>query len=86
MYELNKETLDLFRNIASVGKAINDTYSEENLDTGTDFYMALDSLNKVKEGVAKFALDEPTRVGMNELIEYLHKKIERRLGYTGAKT
>ena len=85
MYEPDPQTAERLHNLSRVGKAINDTYSEENLDVGTDFYMALDSLNRFQEGLNKLILDEPTKDGMDELIEYLRKKIERRLGYTGAK-
>ena len=62
-------------------KALNDTYSEENLEVGSDFYMALDSLNKFKEGIVQLNLEEESRQGMLDLIEYLRKKIERRMGY-----
>lgn len=85
MYEPDPQTIDRLRYLSSVGKALNETYSEENLDVGTDFFMALDNLNKYKESLDKLILEEPVRAGMYDLIEYLRKKIQRRLGYTGAK-
>jgi hypothetical protein len=85
MTEPDLQTADRLRYLSAVGKALNNTYSEDNLDTGDDFYSALDSLNKFKAGLDKLTLDEPTRAGMNDLVEYLRKKIERRLGYMNKK-
>lgn len=85
MHEPDQATKERLQNLAAVGKALNDTYSEENLDIGSDFYLAFDNLNKFKAGLDQLELDEPTRAGMYDLIEYLRKKIQRRMGYTGAK-
>jgi predicted DNA-binding protein len=81
MIEPDNPTKDRIKNLARVGKALNDTYSEENLEVGSDFYMALDSLNKFKEGIVQLNLEEESKKGMLDLIEYLRKKIERRMGY-----
>jgi len=83
MIEPDALTKDRLQNLSAVGKALNDTYSEENLDSGTDFITALDSLNRFKEGLDQLVLEEPVRHGMNDLVEYLRKKIERRMGYVG---
>lgn len=83
MIEPDEPTKERLRNLSAVGKALNDTYSEDNLETGDDFYIALDSLNKFKEGLDKLNLDEPTRKGMEDLVDYLRKKIDRRMGYVG---
>lgn len=83
MVQPDPETKDRIRNLAIVGKALNDTYSEENMESGLDFFMALESLNKFKNGIEKLDLDEPSKTGMIDLIEYLRKKIERRMGYVG---
>ena len=79
----DEPTKERIKHLAVVGKALNDTYSEENLEGGEDFFIALDSLNKFKEGIDKLQLDEVSRKGMYDLIEYLRKKIERRMGYVG---
>ena len=74
---------EIFNDLASVGKAFNDTYSEDNLETGDGFYQALESLNKFKKGCDNLVLDEATKKGLDDLIDYLHKKIERRATYVG---
>ena len=84
MVEPDPPTRERLINLAAVGRALNDTYSEDNLETGDGFYYALDSLNKFKEGLDKVNLDEPTRKGMDDLIEYLRKKIDRRTNYVGS--
>jgi len=83
MFEPDDATKERLSNLSAVGIALNDTYSEDNLETGDGFYLALDSLNKFKEGLDKLILDEPTKKGMNDLVEYLRKKIERRTTYVG---
>ena len=83
MLEPDAPTLERLKNLSAVGKALNDTYSEENLETGDGFYFALESLVKFKEGLDKLILDEQVKKGMDDLVEYLRKKIERRTGYVG---
>ena len=61
MIEPDALTKDRLQNLSAVGKALNDTYSEENLDSGTDFITALDSLNRFKEGLDQLVLEEPVR-------------------------
>jgi hypothetical protein len=79
------QTIERIRNLSIVGKALNDTYSEENLEAGSDFYLANEGLKTFKEGIDRLILDEPSRKGMNDLIEYLQKKMDRRMGYVGKK-
>ena len=83
MIQPDAPTIERLRYLSSVGRALNDTYSEENIETGDGFYLALDNLNKFKEGLDLLILDEPVKKGMNDLVEYLRKKIERRTGYVG---
>lgn len=83
MLEPDDPTKNRLNYLSTVGKALNDTYSEENLDLGTDFITALDSLNKFKEGLDQLVLDEQVKAGMDDLVEYLRKKIQRRLEYVG---
>jgi hypothetical protein len=84
MIEPDAPTIERLKNLSLVGEALNDTYSEENLETGDGFFLALDNLNKFKEGLDKLILDEQTKKGMNDLIEYLRKKIDRRTGFVGS--
>ena len=83
MVQPDSETKERIKNLAVVGKALNDTYSEDNMESGADFFVALESLNRFKDGIDKLDLDEPSKTGMIDLIEYLRKKIERRMGYVG---
>lgn len=83
MIQPDEQTKERIKNLAIVGNALNDTYSEANMDSGTDFFMALDALSKFKEGIEKLDLDESSKTGMIDLIEYLRKKIEKRMGYVG---
>ena len=83
MREPDEATKQRISHLARVGKALNDTYSEANLEVGTDFYVALDSLNKFKDEILDLSLDEESQKGILDLIEYLRKKIERRMGYMG---
>jgi len=83
MLEPDAPTKERLTNLAAVGKALNDTYSEDNLETGDDFYFALENLNKFKEGLDMLALEDDVKKGMDDLVEYLRKKIERRTGYVG---
>jgi hypothetical protein len=84
MIEPDADTKERLINLSAVGRALNDTYSEDNLETGDGFYSALDNLNKFKEGLDKLILDEQTKKGMYDLIEYLRKKIDRRTNYVGS--
>jgi predicted DNA-binding protein len=83
MIKPDPETIERIKYLAIVGKALSDTYSDENLENGTDFFLAKDALNRFKDGIDKLELDIESRKGMNGLIEYLQKKIDRRMGYVG---
>jgi len=84
MIEPDNLTKEILSQLASVGKAMNDTYSEDNMETGDGFYLALDNLNNLKEKLSGLTLDESTRQGLISLIDYLRKKIERRTEYVGS--
>lgn len=81
MIEPDESTKERIKYLAIIGKALNDTYSDENLEIGSDFYLALDSLSKFKDSIEQLNLDEESMKGMLDLIDYLKKKIERRMGY-----
>ncbi|MDQ6985212.1 MAG: hypothetical protein Q9M91_02830 [Candidatus Dojkabacteria bacterium] len=70
------ETLERCINLSRVGVAINSTQSESGF--GTNFFVARESLNKFKEGVDKLDLSPEIVKGITDLINYLHKKIDKR--------
>jgi predicted DNA-binding protein len=71
------ETLERLKNLAYVGNAIYSTVSETSFDT--DFYLAIEALNKFKEGINKLILEDEIKRGIDNLIVYLQKKIDRRM-------
>ncbi len=73
----DEETKLRIKYLANVGKALFTLNSEVNQQT--DFYVAKESLNKFKQGILKLQLEDESRKGMLNLIEYLQKKIDRRL-------
>lgn len=76
-------TEERIRNLAAVGKALHDTYSDENQEVGTDFFLAKDYLNRFRSGIEKLDLDLEAHDGMIALIEYLQKEIDKRLSKQG---
>ena len=83
MYEPDEQTKERLKNLSAVGKALNDTFSEENLDTGDDFYLAIEYLDKFQKGLDELILEETVRKGMNDLVVYLKKKIQKRMKIVG---
>lgn len=81
MIEPDDATKERIKNLSRVGKALTDTYSNENLEVGSDFYLALDALDSFKDSILELKLDEQSMEGILNLVEYLKKKIERRMGY-----
>lgn len=77
--EPDEETKFRIRNLGIVGTALNETYSEQNQDTGDGFFLAQEGLNNFREHVLKLNLDPPSKKGMLDLIEYLEKKIKKRI-------
>ena len=64
--------------LSQVGIAVSEMTASE---TGysMDFYVAKESLNHFKEGLDTLNLDAQIRTGMEELIKYLQKKIDKRI-------
>ncbi|KXK26723.1 MAG: hypothetical protein TR69_WS6001000737 [candidate division WS6 bacterium OLB20] len=83
LVEPDAETKERIANLAIVGEALNETYGEENMDYGTDFFLAKEGLLKFKSGIERLNLDPRSRKGMMDLIDYLMKKIDKRMNRTG---
>lgn len=71
------QTRDRIKNLAYVGTALVQI-SNENAGE-TDYFLAKDSLRKFEDGISKLELDYQSRKGMKDLIEYLRKKLDKRL-------
>lgn len=72
-------TIDRIKNLAIVGTAIKQAYSEENQAVFKDLFPAKAALSKFEEGIRALKLDPEDLQGMLDLIEYLDKKIDRRM-------
>ncbi len=73
----DEDTRQRIKNLAVVGSALvqisNDNSGE------TNYFLAKTSLKTFKEGIDKLELDTQSKQGMFDLIQYLDKKIEKRL-------
>lgn len=81
MPEKTAETIateERIKNLGVVGTTLVQGFSEENQDFGTNFFFAKEALEKFREGINKLELDPPSKKGMNDLISYLERKIEKR--------
>ncbi len=76
----DQETIQRIKNLAIVGKALFETESEVSFNT--NFFLAKEALNKFKEGIDKLNLNEESKAGMESLVKYLHKKIDKRIEKT----
>lgn len=86
LVEPDQETQDRIANLAIVGEALNETYGEENMDFGTDFFLAKEGLIKFKAGIERLNLPPRSKKGMIDLVEYLMRKIDKRMNKTGDMT
>ena len=75
----DEHTVARIKNLAVVGTAIKQAYSEKNQDFGGDLLLAKTALKDFQEGILALELDPKSRKGMMNLIEYLEKKLDRRL-------
>lgn len=73
----SEETANRIKNLAEVGTAL--FHSSDEVSFQTQFYAAKESLNRFKEGIDRLAIDDKSKNGMYDLINYLSKKIDRRL-------
>jgi hypothetical protein len=72
----DEETKKRFANLAIVGDFLFEI-SNENVEA-TDYFLAKTALEEFGEAVAKVDLELPVRTGVENLIRYLDKKIEKR--------
>lgn len=79
MIQPDAPTIDRLKNLAIVGTAIKQAYSEENQDFGGDLALAKSALERFKSGLVQLELDQVDLQGMLDLVEYLDKKLDRRL-------
>ncbi len=78
-HDPDEQTAERIRNLAIVGKALNETYSDQNQEQGTDFFLAKEALINFREGIHRLNLDEVSMEGMDALIDLLEKEIAKRL-------
>lgn len=64
-------------NLAIVGTALMQRANDNSFQT--EFLLAKEALDKFAAGIAALDLDPESRRGMEDLIEYLNVKIEKRL-------
>lgn len=72
-----EETLKRIEALGVVGKALSSTSDE--ISYQTVFFDALIALNEFEERIQNLDLPEESRNGIQKLVEYLKKKINRRL-------
>jgi len=77
IYTPDELTRERFKNLAVVGNALMQTADENRYQT--DYYIAKQALDKFVELYKLLDLDPESRTGMDGLIDYLRKKIDRRL-------
>lgn len=72
------ETLGRIESLGRVATLIRQSYGEDNLDIGSNYYIARESLNKFYDGIKRLKLDAPIRQGMDDLVSYLNEKLDKR--------
>jgi hypothetical protein len=80
-YDPDKDTLERIKHLAYVGTALLQNVESENT-FGTNYFLAKEALNNFRGGIAKLNLDPVSIDGMENLIKYLEKKIEKRMKYS----
>ncbi|BCX14096.1 MAG: hypothetical protein KatS3mg085_628 [Candidatus Dojkabacteria bacterium] len=73
----DEATKNRIKNLAIVGLALNANASD--VRAQTDYFLAKEALNKFKAGIDELDLDPESEKGMEQLIEYLSKKIDKRM-------
>jgi hypothetical protein len=76
-YTPDEQTKERFKYLAVVGKMLMQTANENRYQT--DYYIAKQALDKFIELYRLLDLDPESKEGMEQLIDYLRKKIDRRL-------
>ena len=70
-------TKDRIKNLSEVGNALFEATNDDAFQT--NFYAAKESLKRFKSGIDDLDLDFESKKGMENLINYLDKKIDKRL-------
>lgn len=73
----DEDTKGRIKNLGAVGTALVQI-SNENAGE-TDYFIAKQSLRNFEEGINKLDLDYESKKGMKNLIDYLDKKLEKRI-------
>ena len=74
-----EQTEERIKKLGVVGTALNQTFSEQNQDMGTDFDLAKTSLSNFLVDIEAMAISEPAKQGMRDLVAYLNKKLDKRI-------
>lgn len=77
MQKADQSTKDRIKNLAVVGKALNETSTDYGYDTS--FFIAKEALSKFREGIHNLDLDQVSLSGMDNLIDFLEKEIDEKL-------
>ena len=72
----DEETKHRFTNLAIVGDYLYQISNENGEQT--DYFLAKTALQSFAEAIELVEIDEKTRSGVNNLVKYLDKKIEKR--------
>lgn len=70
-------TAERIKNLSAVGRALFEADSD--ITYKTDYFLALEALNRFQSGIDLLELDDESTLGMKNLIEYLRKKINKRM-------
>ena len=73
----DEDTKLRIKNLAKVGKALDEISNDNGGET--DYFLAQTALGEFEEGRNKLTLDEESKEGMTSLINYLRKKISKRM-------
>ncbi|MFS8131079.1 MAG: hypothetical protein ACMG57_03805 [Candidatus Dojkabacteria bacterium] len=73
----DEETKKRIQNLGRVGTALVQISNE--VAGETDYFLAKQALKNFDDGIAILDLDYESRKGMNDLIDYLSKKLDKRL-------
>ncbi|MEO6728436.1 MAG: hypothetical protein ABIM99_00785 [Candidatus Dojkabacteria bacterium] len=73
----DEETKKRIKNLGAVGTALVQISNE--VGGETDYFLAKQGLKNFEDGISLLDLDYESRKGMNDLINYLSKKLDKRV-------
>lgn len=76
-YLPSSQTVARLKDLGYVGTALNEVFSETTFST--NLFVAKESLNRFEQSIKQMQIDQTVKKGMEDLIAYLHNKIDRRL-------